>query len=43
VVERQIMGANEEVVARDEPRQIYRGTPEAGAARQVMPIACRGA
>lgn len=43
IVERQIMGANEEVVARDEPRQIWRLTPETGAARQVMPIACRGA
>lgn len=43
VVERQIMGANDEVVARDEPMQIYRSTPESGAARQIMPIACRGA
>jgi hypothetical protein len=43
VVERQIMGANEQVIARDEPRQIFRATPSAGAARQVMPIACRGA
>lgn len=42
VVERQFMGANETVVARDEPRQIYRPTPERGAARQVLPIACRG-
>lgn len=42
VVERQILGANEQVVARDEPRQIWRATPEQGAARQVLPIACRG-
>lgn len=42
VVERQIMGANEQVVARDEPRQIWRATPAQGAARHVMPIACRG-
>jgi predicted small lipoprotein YifL len=43
VVERQIMGASEQVVARDEPRQIYRQTPITGAARHIMPIACRGA
>jgi hypothetical protein len=43
VVERQIMGANEQVIARDEPRHIYRATPAAGAARHIMPIACRGA
>jgi hypothetical protein len=42
VVERQIMGANEQVVARDDPRQIYRQTPYTGAARHIMPIACRG-
>jgi hypothetical protein len=42
VVERQIMGANEQVIARDEPRQIYRTTPTSGAARHIMPIACRG-
>lgn len=42
IVERQIMGANEQVIARDEPRQIYRRTPFTGAARHVMPIACRG-
>ncbi len=41
IVERQIMGANEQVVARDEPRQIYRRTPYTGAARPIMPIACR--
>jgi predicted small lipoprotein YifL len=43
IVERQIMGANEEVVARDVPTQVYRMTPETGAARHVLPIACRGA
>jgi predicted small lipoprotein YifL len=43
IVERQIMGANEEVVARDEPQQIYRTTPITGVARQMMPVACRGA
>lgn len=42
IVERQIMGANEQVIARDEPRQIWRATPPSGAARHVMPIACRG-
>ncbi|MES1198418.1 MAG: surface-adhesin E family protein [Pseudomonadota bacterium] len=41
IVERQIMGAGETVVARDEPRQIWRLTPETGAARYVLPIACR--
>ena len=43
IVERQIMGANEEVVARDEPQQIYRATPVSGVARQMLPVACRGA
>lgn len=43
VVERQIMGANELVIARDEPRQIYRRTPFTGAARHMLPVACRGA
>ena len=43
VVERQIMGANDEVVARDEPRQIYRAAPAGGAAGHMLPIACRGA
>lgn len=42
VVERQIMGANEQVVARNEPTQIYRAVPEGGAAAHVLPIACRG-
>jgi hypothetical protein len=43
IVERQIMGANDEVVARDEPQQIYRATPASGVARQMLPVACRGA
>jgi len=43
IVERQIMGGNEVVVARDEPAQIYRTTPITGVARQMMPVACRGA
>lgn len=42
IVERQIMGANETVVARDEPEELYRATPQAGVARLVLPIACRG-
>lgn len=41
VVERQIMGANDQVIARSEPRQIYRRTPYTGAARHMLPIACR--
>ena len=40
IVERQIIGANEQVVARDEPRQIYRTTPITGVARQMLPVAC---
>lgn len=43
IVERQIMGAGEEVVARDEPQQVYRATPVTGVARQMLPVACRGA
>jgi hypothetical protein len=42
IVERQIMGAGETVVARDEPRELYRQTPASGVARIVLPIACRG-
>lgn len=42
IVERQFMGANEQVVARDEPRQIWRAVQQGGAAGHVMPIACRG-
>lgn len=42
VVERQIMGADEHVVARDEPRQIYRDPLRGSITHIVMPIACRG-
>jgi hypothetical protein len=42
IVERQIMGAGETVVARDQPRELYRATPQSGVARIVLPIACRG-
>lgn len=43
VVERQIMGANETVVARDEPRAIYRAPVRGSATGVLLPIACRGA
>ena len=43
IVERQIMGANEEIVARDSPVQVFRATPTSGVARQILPLACRGA
>ncbi len=43
IVERQIMGANEEVVARDTPPQVFRSMPASGVARQMLPVACRGA
>jgi hypothetical protein len=43
IVERQIMGASEQVVARDTPAQIFRATPASGVARQILPVACRGA
>ena len=42
IVERQILGANEQIVAHDEPRQIFRAIPDAGAAHYVLPIACHG-
>lgn len=42
VVERQIMGANETVVARDEPTQIFRAPVRGSITAIVMPIACRG-
>ncbi|MEZ5996592.1 MAG: hypothetical protein R3C25_12665 [Hyphomonadaceae bacterium] len=42
IVERQIMGSGDAVIARDEPRQVYRTLPMTGAARHIMPIACRG-
>ncbi|MEZ5961733.1 MAG: hypothetical protein R3C30_15125 [Hyphomonadaceae bacterium] len=43
VVERQIMGSGDQVLARSEPAQVYRATPATGAARHMLPIACRGA
>jgi len=43
IVERQIMGSNQEVVARDNPNTPYRGTPQTGVARRMLPVACRGA
>lgn len=42
VVERQIMGAGEAVVARDEPRQIYRSPVRGSVTGVIQPIACRG-
>jgi hypothetical protein len=41
VVERQILGPNEAVVARDEPRQIYRAPVRGSVTGIIMPIACR--
>lgn len=43
VVERQIMGANETVVARDQPEQVYRAPVRGSITHIVLPIACRGA
>lgn len=42
VIERQIMGAGETVVARDNPTQIYRAPVRGSITAVVMPIACRG-
>ncbi len=43
ILERQIMGANELVVARDEPLELYRSLPsQSSVTRVIMPIACRG-
>lgn len=42
VVERQIMGAGETVVARDEPVQIYRSPVSGSVTGIIQPIACRG-
>lgn len=42
VVERQIMGAGETVVARDEPRPIYRAPQRGSVTSIIQPIACRG-
>ncbi|MEJ0058694.1 MAG: hypothetical protein WDM79_03465 [Terricaulis sp.] len=43
VIERQIMGAGETVVARDNPAQIYRAPVGGSVTRIIQPIACRGA
>lgn len=40
IVERQIMGANEQVVARDEPAQVYRAAPNNGVASHMLRVAC---
>jgi len=42
VLERQIMGAGETVVARDTPRPIYRAPVDGSVTPVIMPIACRG-
>jgi hypothetical protein len=42
VVERQILGASETVVAHDEPAQIYRAPVHGSVTGVIMPIACRG-
>lgn len=42
VVERQIMGPREAVVARDEPEAIYREPVRGSATGIIQPIACRG-
>lgn len=42
VVERQIMGAGETVVAREAPRQIWRAPVDGSVTPVVMPIACNG-
>lgn len=42
VVERQIIGANDTVVARDNPRPIYRAPAPGSATGIIEPIACRG-
>jgi hypothetical protein len=42
VLERQIMGAGDTVVARDTPRQIFRAPADGSVVPVVMPIACRG-
>jgi hypothetical protein len=42
VVERQIMGAGETVIARDTPPAIYRAPVRGSVTPIIMPIACRG-
>jgi len=43
VLERQIMGSGDTVVARDNPRPIYRAPVDGSITPVAMPIACRGA
>ncbi|MFZ2028799.1 MAG: hypothetical protein WAU68_00700 [Vitreimonas sp.] len=42
VLERQIMGSGDTVVARDNPRPIFRAPVDGSITPVVMPIACRG-
>lgn len=42
IIERQIMGANETVVQRDTPREIYRAPVRWSAVAIMMPVACKG-
>lgn len=42
VLERQIMGSGDTVVAHENPRPIYRAPVEGSVTPVVMPIACRG-
>jgi len=42
IIERQIMGENETVVQRDEPREIYRAPARWSAVALMYPIACKG-
>lgn len=42
VVERQILGPGDTVVARDEPEEIWRDPVQGSVTGIVMPIACRG-
>lgn len=42
VVERQIIGANETVIATDTPQSIYRAPVRGSATGIIQPIACRG-
>ncbi|HVZ99005.1 MAG TPA: surface-adhesin E family protein [Caulobacterales bacterium] len=42
IIERQIMGANETIVAHEEPMQIWRSPVDGSATPIFLPIACRG-
>lgn len=42
VLERQIIGAGDTVVAREEPRQIWRAPAGGGIVPVALPVACRG-